>query len=94
MAAGDAGLVGHGLELRAMVEGQGQHLRTVLRAVGGPVDLLELFVFSQRMFIGAVLEEVVELGPRRDGRGAAVAGDGEGAAGIGVLAAGLQRLVA
>ena len=50
-----------------------------------PVDLLERLIVAQVGPDDAALEEEVELGQRRIGRGAAVARDGEGAAGVRVF---------
>ena len=57
-------------------------------AVGRPVDLLERRVVAQVGADDAAVEEELELGQRRIGRGAAVARDREGAAGVGELQAG------
>ena len=83
--AGLAGFVGDRFELHAVVEGEDAQLGPVVQAVGGPVDLLELGVVAQRGGADAAVEEEPELLPGGVGRGAAVAGDGEGAAGVGVL---------
>ena len=93
-AVADAGRVAHRLELAAVVEGEGQHLRPMPLAVGAPVQALERLVVAQRPLRRAVREEVAELGPGRDRRRAAVPGDREGAAGIGEPAAFLKRQVA
>ena len=90
----DAGGVRHRLELGAVIERHGQDLGPFARAVGRPVDLLEPGILAQRVLARAVLEEILQLGPARHGRRAAVARHGKRAAGIGVLAAGLDRLVA
>ena len=91
---GDACGFGHLLELGAVIEGHGEHARPLARPVGRPVHLLELAVLPERAFARAVLEEVAELLEARDRRGAAVARDREGAAGVGVGTTGLDRLVA
>ena len=83
--AGLAGFVGDRFELHAVVEGEDAQLGPVVQAVGGPVDLLELGVVAEGGGADAAVEEELELLPGGVGRGAAVAGDGEGAAGVGVL---------
>ena len=84
-AGADAGA--HLLELDAVVEGEGQHLRPVPAAVGGPVHLLEPGVLAQPAMLAAGAQKALELAPGRDRRGAAMARDGEGAAGVGQPAA-------
>ena len=91
--ARDAGGVRHLLELGAVVERHCEHLRPGARARGRPVDLLELRVLAQRLGGRAVREEVLQLGPARHRRRAAVPRHRERAAGIGVLAAVLDRLI-
>ncbi len=76
-----------------MIERHRQQLRPLLDAIGRPVDLLQTSVLAQRALGRAVLEEIVHLDPARHGRRAAVARYREGAAGIGIFAAGLDRLV-
>ena len=88
-----AELVGDLLELHPVVEGEDPHLGPGVQPVGGPVDLLELGVLAQRRGPDAALEEEPQLLPGRVGRGAAVARDREGAAGVGVLERGRPVLV-
>ena len=75
----------HLLDLHAVVEGEDAHLGPVAGAVGGPVHLFELGVLAQGGVADAAVEEELELGPGRIGGRAAVAADGEGAAGVGVV---------
>ena len=59
-----------------------------------PVDMVDLLVLAQRAMRRAMLEEILQLRKGRAFRRAEQARDGEGAAGIGPGAAGLERLVA
>ncbi|MNS43811.1 hypothetical protein D3C72_762310 [compost metagenome] len=81
----DAKLVGDRLQLHTVIEGEDAHRLPVALAVGGPVHLLQRLVLAQRPVADAGLEEILQLFPARIGRGAAMTGDGEGAAGIGVF---------
>ena len=74
----------HLFELHPVVEGEDAHRRPVLVPVGRPVDLLQRRVLAERLFDDAALEEELQLFPGGIGRGAAVAADGEGAAGVGI----------
>jgi hypothetical protein len=58
------------------------------------VDLLERGVLAQRALGRAMLEKVRKLGPARHRRRAAMPRDRERAAGVGVLAALLDRQIA
>ncbi|OIQ72080.1 hypothetical protein GALL_462980 [mine drainage metagenome] len=87
-----AQLLGNRFQLHPVVEGKDAHGGPVAVAVGGPVDLLQFGIFAQGGGFHAALEEKLQLLPRRIGRGAAVAADGEGAAGIGVFQRGGPRL--
>ena len=80
-------------ELTAVVDRESQE--AVLRsALGrGPVNLIEPGVRPQSAPGTPVVQEIRQLGPGRDRRRAAVAGYGEGAAGVGKLAAGLVGLI-
>ena len=81
----------HLLELHPVVEGEDPHLRPVAAMlalpVGRPVHLLQRRVVPEVGADDAAAEEELELGQRRIGRGAAVARDREGAAGVGELQA-------
>ena len=89
-----AGVVGDLLQLRAMIDRQ-RHDRGRLRPAGRrPVDVIERLVAAQRPMGRAALEEAAELGPGRIFGRAQETRDGESAVGVGVGAAGLERLVA
>ena len=75
----------HLLELHPVVEGEDPHLGPVPGAVRRPVDLLQRLVMPQVGSDDAAGEKEVELRQRGIGRGAAVARDGEGPAGVRVF---------
>ena len=93
--ARDAGGVRHLLELGAVVEGHREDLRPGARCAWSTSGSARACA-SLRSGSGgrAVREEILQLGPARHRRRAAVPRHRERAAGIGVLAAVLDRLIA
>ena len=88
------GGVGDLLELRAMVDRERHDRGRLGPARRRPVDVIERLVAAQRPMGRAVLEEAAELGPGRIFGRAQEPRDGESAVGVGIGAAGLERLVA
>ena len=91
---GRAGVVGDLLELGPMVDRERHDRGRLGAARRRPVDVIERLVTAQRPMGRAVREKAAEFGPGRIFGRAQEARDGESAVGVGVGAAGLERLVA
>ena len=89
-----ADLAAQVLELAAVVHGQDRQLVGHGGAGGDPVEMLQLGVLAQAERALRSIEKQLQFFPGRHGRGAAVARDDDGPAGVAVFAAGLQRRVA
>ena len=84
-----AGALDHVLEQGTVVDGQ-RHDRFMVFAAGRrPVNVVEFLIEAQGLVRASLGEKTGKLLPGRNGRGAAVAGHGEGDKGVGVFGAGL-----
>src|SRR5262249_23609968 len=86
--------LGHFLELAAMIEDDGQHLRPVTPSRSSAVKMLKIGVEARLGQPAPVLQEDRHLPCARHGRGAPVSGYHQGAAGVAELATTLQALAA
>ena len=86
--------VGDLLELRAMIDRQRHQARRLRAPRRRPMNMVQRLVAPERALGRAVFEEALQLRPGRIFGRTQQARNGEGAAGVGEGAAGLQRLVA
>ena len=77
------GLIGNRLQLHPVVKGKDFQIGPVAGAVGRPMKLLQFRILAQRRVDHTTMQEKLQFLPTGIGRGAAVAADGKGPAGIG-----------